>query len=118
MTRVKRSGWAAGEPATRFDWVTLTVGAVAFLVFCIIGGFLTGYGAGVLKVVAAVVGGILAVLAGLAIYFMPTIVAALGKHPLVAPVIVLNVFLGWTFVGWVVALALAVWPASQKELRP
>ena len=41
------------------------------------------------------------------IYFLPTIVALVrrGRDPGTAAVI--NLFLGWTFVGWVVALAIA-----------
>jgi Superinfection immunity protein len=41
-----------------------------------------------------------------AIYFIPTIVAR-GK-PCSASVFVVNLFLGWTLVGWVVALAWAL----------
>jgi hypothetical protein len=41
------------------------------------------------------------------IYFLPTIVALVrrGRDPGTAAVI--NLFLGWTFIGWVVALAIA-----------
>jgi len=41
-----------------------------------------------------------------ALYFIPTIVG--WGHRNGASVAVVNVFLGWTFVGWVVALAMAV----------
>ncbi|ATN89906.1 hypothetical protein SEA_KLEIN_200 [Mycobacterium phage Klein] len=41
-------------------------------------------------------------------YFVPTIVAYYRKASLKQPVAVINVFLGWTFIGWVVALAMAV----------
>jgi hypothetical protein len=56
-------------------------------------------------------GGVLlvwAILIGL--YFVPTVVAALRKTGSVqfGPVIVINLFLGWTLIGWVVALAMAV----------
>lgn len=40
-------------------------------------------------------------------YFIPLIVAAVRKVPNVGSVAVLNIFLGWTLVGWVVALAMA-----------
>ena len=43
----------------------------------------------------------------LALYFLPTIVAVARKVTHQGSVIVINVFLGWTFVGWVVALAMA-----------
>lgn len=40
-------------------------------------------------------------------YFLPLIVAAVRKVPNVGSVAVVNIFLGWTVVGWVVALAMA-----------
>jgi len=43
----------------------------------------------------------------LMLYFAPTIVASLRHHQ-AGSVFVLNLFLGWTLIGWVVALALAV----------
>jgi len=43
----------------------------------------------------------------LALYFIPTIVG--WGHRNAASVTVINVFLGWTFIGWVVALAMAVY---------
>ncbi|WP_208103652.1 superinfection immunity protein [Mycolicibacterium sp. CBMA 226] len=47
-------------------------------------------------------------LIGLFLYLIPTMVAANRKVPNVGSVIVINLFLGWTFVGWVVALAMAM----------
>ena len=40
------------------------------------------------------------------LYWLPTILVVL-RHGNIAQVAVINGFLGWTFVGWVVALALA-----------
>jgi Superinfection immunity protein len=42
-----------------------------------------------------------------AAYFLPLIVALLRSVPNVGSVFVINLLLGWTFVGWVVALAMA-----------
>jgi hypothetical protein len=42
-----------------------------------------------------------------ALYFAPTIVALSRKVTNRGSVAVINVFLGWTMVGWVVALAMA-----------
>lgn len=42
------------------------------------------------------------------IYMLPTIAAYANGSPLRASVAVINVFLGWTFIGWVVSLAMAV----------
>jgi hypothetical protein len=44
----------------------------------------------------------------IALYFLPTIVANSRGVRSAAGVFVLNLFLGWTLVGWVVALAWAV----------
>ena len=53
---------------------------------------------------------ILAVLViGLPLYFLPTIVAHRRKKVNVAAITALNVFAGWTLVGWIVAL---VWAFS------
>lgn len=38
------------------------------------------------------------------LYFLPSIVAAKRNHKNMIPVFLLNIFLGWTFLGWVVAL--------------
>jgi len=42
-----------------------------------------------------------------ALYFAPSIVAAIRKLPNQGSLFVINLFLGWTFIGWVVALAMA-----------
>lgn len=47
------------------------------------------------------------VIVGIGLYFLPTIVAVARKVTNQGSVFVINFFLGWTFVGWVVALAMA-----------
>jgi hypothetical protein len=57
-----------------------------------------------------VMGGVIhssAFLVVLVLYFLPSIVAVARKITHQGSVVVINVFLGWTFVGWVVALAMA-----------
>ncbi len=44
----------------------------------------------------------------LATYFAPTIIASARQHPQFGSILVINLFLGWTFIGWVVALAMSV----------
>jgi hypothetical protein len=46
-------------------------------------------------------------------YFLPTIVAHHRKVPNGGSVLVINLFLGWTLVGWVVALAMAARTVPQ-----
>jgi hypothetical protein len=52
--------------------------------------------------------GIIAFIISLAVYFLPTIIAAVRKKRNVLAIFLLNLFLGWTFIGWVVALVWAV----------
>ncbi len=54
---------------------------------------------------------------GAAFYFIPTIAAFVKSTPNKMSVLVINLFLGWTFVGWVVALAMAFRdPAPQQQV--
>ncbi len=43
-----------------------------------------------------------------AIHFLPTIVAALRNSRNVVGIFLVNLFLGWTVIGWIVALIWAV----------
>ena len=40
----------------------------------------------------------------LPLYFLPTILANRRDHPQFQGLLVANIFLGWTFLGWVVCL--------------
>lgn len=44
----------------------------------------------------------------LAIYFLPTIVAFIRSSRSRSTVLIVNLLLGWTFIGWLVALVVAV----------
>lgn len=44
----------------------------------------------------------------LALYFVPTIVCVFNNHKQATAITVLNLFLGWTFIGWVGALVWAL----------
>ncbi len=57
----------------------------------------------------------LIVVAGLIFYFCPTFVAAGRDHHNVAAIFVLNLLLGWTFIGWVAAL---VWSLTAITKAP
>jgi Superinfection immunity protein len=52
----------------------------------------------------------------LPIYFAPSVIAIRRGHPNVAPIVVINVLLGWTLVGYVAALAWSVC-AMQRMTR-
>ncbi len=53
-----------------------------------------------------------------ALYFIPTIVAGHRHVTNVGSIAVINVFLGWTFIGWVVALAMACRSAPPRPPAP
>lgn len=44
-----------------------------------------------------------------AAYFFPTFIAAVRVHPNALPIFLLNLSLGWTFLGWIGAL---IWSAT------
>lgn len=48
----------------------------------------------------------------LALYFLPTIVALARSHHNAVAIFLLNLFLGWTGLGWIVAL---VWSATNRR---
>ena len=48
------------------------------------------------------------VVAGFAFYFLPTLIASSRQSRSQGGIFVLNLLLGWTFIGWFVALIWAV----------
>lgn len=46
----------------------------------------------------------------LVLYFLPWFIASKRDHPNETAIALLNLFLGWTFLGWVAAL---VWAATS-----
>jgi hypothetical protein len=50
------------------------------------------------------IGGLLGVLMVMAVYLVPTWVAAVRRHHQTLAISVLNVLLGWTVIGWIAAL--------------
>ena len=51
---------------------------------------------------------------GLALYFLPSLIAILRSHHQWGAISIINLFFGWTFIGWVVSLAWAV-SAARKQ---
>lgn len=46
------------------------------------------------------------------IYFLPTFLAAFRKHHNSVAILMLNLFLGWTFIGWVISI---VWASTEVK---
>jgi hypothetical protein len=53
-------------------------------------------------------------LLGLALYFLPTIIAAARRAKNLVVILLVNIFAGWTGVGWIVALVWSLVDASAK----
>lgn len=49
-----------------------------------------------------------------ALYLIPSIIAVKRSHHNRAPIMIVNILLGWSFIGWVVALA---WSLSQTPSK-
>ena len=54
-------------------------------------------------------------LLAVAVYFIPNWIASARKHPNVNAIFITNLLLGWTFVGWVVALIWSLTAIEKKE---
>lgn len=65
---------------------------------------------GFILILGCIIGGAL----GLALYFLPSIIGFKKDQPNKVAIFLLNLFLGWSLVGWVVSL---VW-ATKKETQP
>jgi hypothetical protein len=55
-------------------------------------------------------------LIGFAVYFSPTILALSRRKMHPGGVIVVNLFFGWTVIGWIIALAMAASGATAKDV--
>jgi Superinfection immunity protein len=63
--------------------------------------------------VAGAIFGTLGYIALVIAYWVPTIVAWRRHVPAKGQVLVVNLFLGWTFIGWVIALVMALRTVPQ-----
>jgi uncharacterized membrane protein YbhN (UPF0104 family) len=59
-------------------------------------------------------GGVIVLLLLLVGYFLPFTIALARKHVDSTAIFVLNLFLGWTFIGWVIAL---VWSVKKFDVK-
>lgn len=48
-------------------------------------------------------------------YFLPSIIAFTRKHHNSAAILILNIFLGWTLIGWIIALVWSFTAAQNKS---
>ena len=59
----------------------------------------------------------LLILPSLAVYFVPTIVAIVRHAQNVLGIVLLNIFGGWTLVGWIIALVWSIRDERQANYR-
>ena len=51
------------------------------------------------------------------LYFVPAVTAYENKKKNKQSILVINIFLGWTFIGWIVALAMAVGKNAEPSVE-
>lgn len=51
----------------------------------------------------------------LIVYFLPLFIAIMRKHNNTAAIAALNILLGWTFLGWVVAFVWSFTSNTKKD---
>jgi hypothetical protein len=63
-----------------------------------------------------VLAGLAIIAIGVALYFIPSFVAYARGHRNTSAIVVLNLLLGWTFIGWAISLVWAMTAnTSQSE---
>lgn len=58
--------------------------------------------------------------AGLILYFLPSLIAVLRDHPQTLPIFILDLLAAWTGIGWIVAVVWACtsFPAANRACLP
>lgn len=92
--------------------VALAASAIQLLVTC---GFIKPVFSFSYSYAGDVIMIVLAALAALFLYMLPTMVAISRKHRNTAPIAVVNVFFGWTLIGFVGCLAWALINYGDKK---
>lgn len=59
---------------------------------------------------------IILIIFAIALYFIPTIISISKGRDNTVAIFVLNLFLGWSFIGWIVALVWAVSNNSNQQI--
>ena len=59
--------------------------------------------------------GFIAVFLGLLVYIVPGVIALSRRHPWAWPIVALNIFAGWTALGWLAALIWSLGPIRTGD---
>ncbi|HXW44057.1 MAG TPA: superinfection immunity protein [Streptosporangiaceae bacterium] len=65
--------------------------------------------------VIALLATVVLVLVVLGLYWLPSIIGYVRQSPAIVNVVVTNALLGWTIVGWYIALAMALRPRAAQQ---
>ena len=84
----------------------LALGCFTAILFAFVGAALGGDGGAIVGFLAA---------SGFAAYFTPSYIGYARRHPNKHAMCALNIFLGWTLIGWVFAL---VWSLKNFKYQP
>jgi len=55
---------------------------------------------------------------GLALMFVPTFIAMARHRPSLGLFALVNLCVGWTGIGWLILLVMALWPSPKVPPRP
>lgn len=83
--------------------------------FMVVGGAVFGtilFGYAATHISMAGFGSVAYIMASIALYFAPSLIAIAREHKNAMAIMILNVFLGWTFLGWVISL---VWSFTNNK---
>jgi Superinfection immunity protein len=109
---------------TTYEWVWIIIAglAVPLVVLMIWDSYPTMSGFGTagadLQQALGGLGGLILLGLIVLVYFSPMCVAYYRGHPNAMAIFALNLLLGWTFIGWVVALVWALTAVPRRESAP
>lgn len=105
----QQADWTPKEIAGYVGIVVLALAVGAVVIMAAIGGGDDVGGVGrIIWKVAMVGSGIVGAVVSVVVYILPTLIAARRNVPHTGSITVINLLLGFTYVGWVIALAMAV----------
>lgn len=105
----QESNWTPKEIGGYVGIIALALAVGAVIIVAAIRGFFDFRGVGgAIWAIVVVLAGIVGAVASVLIYIAPSLIAARRNVPNTGSIIVVNLLLGFTYVGWVIALAMAV----------
>lgn len=112
-TRIGKN--AEARPRRRVNFAM--IGTVVLLTVIVVGGigyFVTNSTGEQIRTVATALGMIVAGVVVAVLYALPSGIAIARNHQQVGPIMIVNILLGFTYVGWVVALAMSVSEVKRR----